>query len=130
METYEVDDALEVALEAWLRYRSPNNMQPQVEDCRALASTGLFSNRHLEAITGLPETQIARITRKTDHTGGRLAVHTLPLLMRLRGDYALGLRNERLLRIILNQGTSRATVTKLTGISRKTVVRMIEGAGA
>lgn len=115
---------LEEAIEAWIAHRPRGNQQPQVEACQRLAQHGVFSNAQLAAITGLSKDRVGTITRKRDHTGGRLAVHTMPLMLRLQVDYANGVRNERLLKTILSQGTSQRTVARLTGIHVKAIERM------
>lgn len=113
----------EHATEAYLRPRS-GDRRPQMDDVEALASYRVFSNRHLEAITGLDELTVASITRKTDHTGGRLNVETLPLIARLEDDWENGIRNEHLVRLIVARGTSRGMLAKLTSIPLKDLDRM------
>lgn len=114
-------DPLDAAAEAFRRrYKADAD---RLAVCVALAEFGVFSNRHLEAITGLGWYRVSQITKKRDHSGGRLAVHTLPLMQRLRADWAEGHRNGDLLRVILAEGTSQGMVAKLCGIHIKTVER-------
>lgn len=110
------------ANEAWLRPRD-HDRDAQREDVATLHAYGVFSNRHLEAITGLPEQAVASLTRKRDRTGGRLNVETLPLLVRLAEDWSNGWLNERLVQMVIERGTSRRMVAKLTGIPEHVVTR-------
>jgi hypothetical protein len=101
---------------------------PEREDrmaaARRLAEYGVLSNRNLEAICGLPWYAVAEVTGKTDRTGGRLAPHTLPLMVTLAAQWGDGIRNRRLLKVILDEGTSQGMVSRLTGIPVKAVERL------
>lgn len=111
------------ANEAWLRPRADRSMQR--DDVLELSRWGVFSNRHLEKITGLSEQVVAGLTEKRDHTGGRLNVESLPLLVRLADDWEGGWLNDRLVRMVVERGTSRRMVAKLTGIPESTIMRAL-----
>lgn len=113
---------LEAAVEAWLRPRG--DREEQMDDLHRLAAYGVFSNRQLEAITELDWRIVKRVSTKMDRTGGRLVLSTLPLMVWLQADYERGIRNKRVLRLILDAGTSQRTVSRLTGIHLRAIERM------
>lgn len=117
---------LEQATEAYLRPRGRDRQQ-QMDDCVALAEWRLLSNRHLSAITGLPEATVAAISKKSDHSGGRLNVTTLPLLLAVERDWAKGYENAWLMRQVVDQGTSMGMLATITGIPFNDVRRNVRG---
>jgi hypothetical protein len=115
---------LEQATEAYLRPRG-GDRQRQLDDCVELAEWKLLSNRHLSAITGLPEATVAAISKKSDHSGGRLNVTTLPLLLAIEQDWKRGHENGWLMRQVVEQGTSMGMLSLITGISFNDVRRLV-----
>lgn len=113
---------LDAAAEAWLAHYDDD--EQRLAAVQRLAEFGVLSNRNLEVIIGLSWFMVAKVSTKRDHTGGRLAPHTLPLMIRLREDWASGIRNARLCRTIIAEGTSRGMVARLTGIPIKAVEKM------
>lgn len=118
----EEQTCLEAAMEAWLRPRTERG--ERMADLERLAAYGVFSNRQLSDITDLDWRVVKQVSPKTDRTGGRLVLSTMPLMVWLQADYQRGVRNKRVLRLILEQGTSTRTVARLTGIHLRAVERM------
>lgn len=114
---------LDRATEAYLRHRG-DDRSIRMRECAVLAEYEVFSNRALEAITGLPENVVRGITQKTTHTGGRLAPPTLPLIRHFRDDARDGVLNQHVLRDIVALGTSAGMVARLAEVPLKDVRRV------
>lgn len=116
-------ECLERAKAAYLRPRV--NDEAATEAVRELAEYGVFSNRNLQAITGLNEHYVATITAKASKVGGRLNPVTLPLMLQLAEDWRAGVKNEHVARTIVELGTSRGMVARLTGIPYSAVAWLV-----
>lgn len=116
-------ECLERATAAYLR---PRGRDEAIEDVRALAAYGVFSNKNLQAITGLNEHFVATFTEKQSNVGGRLNPVTLPLMLQLHQDWSAGVRNEHVAREIVKLGTSRGMLSRLTGIPYGAVTWLCE----
>lgn len=117
-------ECLERANAAYLRPRRGKD-ETAIETVRELAGYGVFSNKNLQAITGLNEHFVGTITEKTSAVGGRLNPVTLPLMLQLAEDWRAGVKNDHVARTIVELGTSRGMVARLTGIPYSAVAWLV-----
>lgn len=114
-------NALEQALAAHGR-PAETEREVLLEDARALASHGIFSQRHIWQITGLPQWVVEKEIEKSSKEGGRFNPEMLPLIYDFWAGYRQsGLKDTRLLRTVLDQGVSLGFLAKLTGINKSTM---------
>lgn len=88
-----------------------------------LAGHGVWSNRQIADIVGLPRHVVDSVARRPERTGGRFVPDalepTLELLRkRLNGEIDKGLAAS-----IIDLGVSTSFLARLTGISQRTIAR-------
>ena len=126
-------DALRIAAamnEAiWLR---DNVDQISIEEAREsiarIAQYDVFSNRQIQAIANgkVSHQAIAKITGKTDKSGGNLNPGTLELLRRVLLGRATSSSDFDLIGEAVNLGTSQRMAAKLTGVSQSQISKKIK----
>lgn len=114
---------LEQATVAWTRFEPDEILrrQLQFDDARSLGELRVFSNRNIALITGLNPDTVAKLTGKTDKTGGLLNPESLPFLLDVAKawgyDRTIDLPN---LLVAVKLGTSWSMACRLTTIPRST----------
>lgn len=113
----------------WLR---DNVEQISIEEIREsiqrIAEYGVFSNRQLQAISNgkVSHQAIAKITGKTDKSGGNLNPGTLELLRRVLLSRATSASDFEMIAEAIDQGTSQRMVAKLTGVSQSMISKKMK----
>jgi hypothetical protein len=123
--------ALEQALAAWNNNQRPKRSDLEVKDVATvdaigLGQAGMFSNRHIAAITGLSVDLVCDIVKKSDKTGGRFNPESLPLIFDLWLEYVDGGTNPQLISTIVNSGTSVGFLARLTDIPATSLSRWLK----
>jgi hypothetical protein len=95
-----------------------------VED---IGEYGIFSARQISVFTGsrMSHQTVARLCNKTDKTGGRLAVKSLEDIKQCFFDRVNKKVNYKIVKRVLDAGTSQGMLEKLSGISQAKISKGI-----
>lgn len=126
-------DALKIAAamnEAiWLRDNVDLISVDEVRDSiERISQYEVFSNRQLQAISNgkVSHQAIAKITGKTDKSGGNLNPGTLELLRRVLLSRANSASDFEMISQAIDQGTSQRMVARLTGVSQSLISKKMK----
>jgi len=94
-----------------------------VNEARALAEWGVFSNTHIAAFTGLRIGIVNGITDKSDHTGGTLRPEALSKVIEVIRMSVQSERTPSVAVSALRSGVSSIMLARLTGLPQTTISR-------
>jgi hypothetical protein len=127
------DEALKVAAalnEAiWLRDNIHLLSRADIDEgVKRLGSFEVFSNRQIQAITAgrVSHQAVARITGKSDRSGGSLNPGSLELLRSVLYRRAESESDFDLISQAVQLGTSQHMISKLTGVSQSTISKKLK----
>jgi hypothetical protein len=122
------DVIMAIGLAIHLRESHKSSSRAVVDDTiQRLAEFGVFSNRQIANIAkgSASHSHIAKITKKTSKSGGRLNPAHLENIRDLMLQADSGRVDWNLVELTVSQGTSGSLLSKLTGISKNQIGRKI-----
>ena len=105
--------------------RKPTGRKERLEAVARLARYGAFSNAQISRITGADARDVAPLTGKTDHSGGKLEPEALVLIGDIIKRHQAGEIDNTLFVRTVDAGTSSVVIGRLTGIPPRSVRRYI-----
>lgn len=126
-EALRVASALNEAI--WLRDNIDLLNRAEIEEAiQRLGAFDVFSNRQIRAITAgkVSHQAVARITNKSDRSGGNLNPGSLELLRSVLYRRADSESDFDLIAQAVEQGTSQHMISKLTGVSQSTISKKLK----
>lgn len=104
-------------------HRDSFTRQGLVDAVVSLNEWGLFSNRQLVAITGVPMRQVCALTKKSDRTGGSFNPEALPNVIELSEARARGEKGQKAIVAALEGGVSLSMLAKLVDAPKSSLAR-------
>lgn len=99
------------------------NREGKVNAAMSLMEWGVFSNRHIASFSGLSPSYVNGLSKKGDHSGGRLDPEALPLVIDLIHAANRGEHSYRAVAKALDAGISGHMLARLTGRPQSTLAR-------
>lgn len=97
-----------------------------VED---IGEYGIYSARQISAMTegSISRQTVSRLCKKSDKSGGRLAMSSLDDIKQCFHDRVNKCVNQETIKRVIDAGTSQGMLQKLTGISQAKISRSLSG---
>jgi ligand-binding sensor protein len=113
----------------WLRDHSSSlDIEHLLKVVAEIGGYKIFSARQIQSMTGniLSRQKISQLCRKSDKTGGNLQVADLEKIRDLFYGKSNGIVNYKLVKEVVENGTSQGMLNKLTGINQSSISKMIK----
>lgn len=110
----------------WIRDNAQKTSKADlVSEAQELSYYGLFSNRQISKISGgaLSPSVLNASLSKNNKTGGRLSPENLEDILLILFSKERGAVDHKLIKKVLDNGTSQGMISRLTGISQSSISR-------